>query len=224
MELWNTLNPLYPLHEIAVILGHFWLLVAYCSFQYEEYIYYVSSEKAPCLIKIYIIKSWTVWAKSLYLLYAWELWQNNALALQFWCLSNALSLRVRAFQNLSVRALFCHKLAEVNMRLLIYKLMSLVPCFIGVPHIYSLHACYEHVSNLRWAQGAELTKMFAIFIQVLSISFSFLFKRYFKLDINCSIIDTLTERKGIQIEVDGWKSKFGLSWATEGQLPYFDKY
>ena len=40
------------LHEIAVILGQFLIvLVAYYSLQYEEYIYNVSSEKAQCFTK-----------------------------------------------------------------------------------------------------------------------------------------------------------------------------
>ena len=66
-----------------------------------------------------------VWIRltSAYLLCARESRQNNALALQFWCLSNALTLRVRALehQNLSACALFClNSLAKVNTQLLIY--------------------------------------------------------------------------------------------------------
>ena len=43
--------------------GFLAFLVAYCSPQYEEYIYHVSSKKAQCVIKIYVDKSWPVPAK-----------------------------------------------------------------------------------------------------------------------------------------------------------------
>ena len=49
------------LNEITVMLGRWRLFLAtYCSFQYVEYIYYVSSEKAPCFTKTDVIKSWPV--------------------------------------------------------------------------------------------------------------------------------------------------------------------
>ena len=45
------------LHEITVMLGQFLaFLVAYCSFQYEQYIYYVSSEKLHILPKVMLLK------------------------------------------------------------------------------------------------------------------------------------------------------------------------
>ena len=45
------------------MLGILGFLEVYCSFQYKEYIAYVSSEKAPCFTKIDFIKSWPVPAK-----------------------------------------------------------------------------------------------------------------------------------------------------------------
>ena len=70
-----------------------------------------------------------VWIRltTAYLLCAREVRQNNALALQFWCLSNALTLRVRALDaSKSQRAwLFClNSLAKVNTQLLIYNFLS----------------------------------------------------------------------------------------------------
>ena len=60
MMLWEF----FP-HEITVNVGAFLaFLVAYCSFQDEEYIYHDSLfEKAPCFTKMYVNESWPVPAK-----------------------------------------------------------------------------------------------------------------------------------------------------------------
>ena len=73
-ESWHTLVHDFVrvlLHETTVMLGRFSFLIAYCSFQCEEYIYYVfclflkkkKKKKAPCFTKIDVIKSWQVLAK-----------------------------------------------------------------------------------------------------------------------------------------------------------------
>ena len=53
-------------------------------------IYHIIKDKKVCLRRVWIRLT------TAYLLCAREFRQNNALALQFWCLSNALTLRVRA--------------------------------------------------------------------------------------------------------------------------------
>ena len=55
-------------------------------------IYYIIKDKKVCLRCVWIRLT------TAYLLCAREFWQNNALVLQFWCLSNALTLRVRALE------------------------------------------------------------------------------------------------------------------------------
>ena len=52
--------------------------------------YHIMKYKKACLRRVWIRLT------TAYLLCAREFRQNNALALQFWCLSNALTLRVRA--------------------------------------------------------------------------------------------------------------------------------
>ena len=60
-ESWHTLVHDFVrvfLHEITVMLGCFGFLIAYCSFQCEEYIYYVGfflKKKAPCFTKIDVL-------------------------------------------------------------------------------------------------------------------------------------------------------------------------
>ena len=100
-------------------------IITFCWYYFNDFlnllkrlIYYTIKDKKLCLRRVWIRLT------TAYLLCSRELWQNNALALQFWCLSNVLTLRVRAldlYQNLSKRALFCHSsLAKVNTQLLIY--------------------------------------------------------------------------------------------------------
>ena len=81
-------------------------------------IYHIIKDKKVCLCRVWVRLT------TAYLLCAREFRQNNALALQFWCLSNALTLRVRALDaSKSQRA--CIILSKftrikVNTQLLIY--------------------------------------------------------------------------------------------------------
>ena len=81
-------------------------------------IYHIIKDKKVCLRRVWIRLT------TAYLLCAREFRQNNALALQFWCLSNALTLQVRALDaSKSQRAciILSKFTRKVNTQLLIYK-------------------------------------------------------------------------------------------------------
>ena len=82
-------------------------------------IYHIIKDKKVCLRRVWIRLT------TAYLLCAREFRQNNVLTLQFWCLSNALTLRVRALNALkSQRACIILSLAKVNTQLLIYNSLT----------------------------------------------------------------------------------------------------
>ena len=117
-------------------------VINFANYHIHTYTYYVHTTyilHTTYRMSDHIVSYWTqfrrdnkkvclhrVWTRLItaYLLCAREFRQNNALALQFWCLSNALTLRVRALDaSKSQRAciILSKFTAKVNTQLLIYK-------------------------------------------------------------------------------------------------------